>query len=426
MILSTKPFRIVHLSSSDTQGGAALASLGIHRELIRRGVDSTMYVGKKTSGDPSVFEIPVPKETFSGYSGRLLGRAFSKAFRNRHYRPGNTYSYLSSAGSKYRFDPNAFQFADLIQLNWVADFLHWRSFFNQRPKIPLVWRLADMAPFTGLCHYSEDCDLFKSACRHCPQARSGAVKDSSKQSFRLKRRLLGKLEDEDLTLICQSAWMAEQVSTSSLFSRFSRRIIRNGVDESVFFPIEKEIARRALGLNLTRPIVLLCGFSGELRKGFSQILESLINNTLDKRNFLILGPAPWSRLCFEGWKTIKATDDRQILRMIYSAADFLVFPAIQDNCPNTVIESIACGTPVLAFDGSGAEEIIEVSQGGWLATCRDFNAMAQKIFELISNEAEIRRVQSQCVKGIKNSFKYEKMILSYLEVYQEVLNKRLK
>jgi glycosyltransferase involved in cell wall biosynthesis len=325
--------------------------------------------------------------------------------------------------SAYRFNAESLLPADLIQINWVSDFLDWWSFFSKPPSVPLVWRLADMSPFTGLCHYSDGCDRFKSLCHSCPQAAVAGVKDVSESTYRTKHKLMDRLDEKTLTIVCQSEWMAGLVAESPILGRFPRHVIRNGVNTRDFWPIDKTEARTALGLDTANPLVLVYGFSSEPRKGFQRLIAEIDRQKISRGKFLVLGPKPWSKFNFEGWQTVESVSDRRLLRLIYSACDLMAFPSIEDNCPNAVIESIACGTPVLAFDGSGTEEIINGSQGGWTTPCRDFRSFVDYMGHLIADSEEVRDRQAKCIAGIKAGFDFGKMIDNYVAVYHDALGR---
>jgi glycosyltransferase involved in cell wall biosynthesis len=360
--------RIVHLSTSDTLGGASIAAHAIHRGLSARGIESSMVVRLKATNDPFVRVQSLADSSIFRNGARLLSRLAARCTKYQRNSEGSAFSYLSGVASAYRFNAESLLPADLIQINWVSDFLDWWSFFSKPPSVPLVWRLADMSPFTGLCHYSDGCDRFKSLCHSCPQAAVAGVKDTSESTYRTKHKLMDRLDEKALTIVCQSEWMAGLVSESPILGRFPRHVIRNGVNTRDFWPIDKTEART-------------------------------------------------------GWQTVESVSDRRLLRLIYSACDLMAFPSIEDNCPNAVIESIACGTPVLAFDGSGTEEIITRSQGGWTTPCRDFKSFVDYMGHLIADSEEVRDRQAKCIAGIKAGFEFETMIDNYVAVYHDALGR---
>ncbi len=273
---------------------------------------------------------------------------------------------------------------------------------------------------TGGCHYADDCEKFQSICRNCPQQPPQRHRDRAENQFRQKQEALAWLRDEDLTLVCQSEWMSGLAQSSSLLQRFDRVVIPNGVDRSVFYPIDKATARKALGIETTSPLALLCGFSGEPRKGLDRLVKSIDESRLSKQCFIMLGQSENSLSRQAGWKTFSATQDRSILRLIYSAADLIVFPSLQDNCPNTVLESMACGTPVLAFGGSGTAEIIQATGGGWLVENRQFGEIVSLLENLLNSPEKIASVACQCVPGITSHFDYDRMLDEYISLYSRL------
>src|SRR5688572_25735272 len=164
--------RILHLSSTDVAGGAARAASRLHTGLKRLGHDSRMLVGKKWSEDSTVEAIQPPQDLISRVKRKLRKKKIEADFaRYATSRPAGLEPFADDR-SPQRFDEIARGLnADVINLHWVAaGFLDHESFFDNVPKhIPLVWRLADMAPCTGGCHYDEGCGRFENKCGACPQ-----------------------------------------------------------------------------------------------------------------------------------------------------------------------------------------------------------------------------------------------------------------
>src|SRR6202012_4438251 len=68
---------------------------------------------------------------------------------------------------------------------------------------------------------------------------------------------------------------------------------------------------------------------------------------------------------------------------VYSMADVFVTPSIEDNLPNTVMESLASGTPVVAFNTGGIPEMVDHLQNGYLAKFKDADDMAKGLYEML-------------------------------------------
>src|SRR3954447_8678229 len=150
--------RIVHLSTSDTAGGAARAGYRVHTGLVRLGHDSRMFVSTRFSRDAAVDRFFPSKDLVSKIRRRVRGRAIRQDFARYEDRLPERYELFSDDRTEHGIDmARRVPPCDLVNLHWVAGFLDHVSFFEyfarERPNVPVVWRLADMAPLTGGCHY---------------------------------------------------------------------------------------------------------------------------------------------------------------------------------------------------------------------------------------------------------------------------------
>jgi glycosyltransferase involved in cell wall biosynthesis len=109
------------------------------------------------------------------------------------------------------------------------------------------------------------------------------------------------------------------------------------------------------------------------------------------------------------------------LAEVYSLADVFVTPSIEDNLPNTVMEALSCGTPVVAFNVGGIPEMVDHMQNGYLAEFESADDMAKGIFTMLyaDNEAEL---SANARSKVLNTFNNEKVGNQYLEIYNSVLN----
>ena len=360
--------KVLHLSTFDGDDGAARGSLWLHRALQTRGCNSRMVVGCKRSGDPTVSQLP-------GSLARLWAMArmkFDALPLNRYRGHGPMASFWTVGWLPSRLGALAKQFApDVVHLHWVgAGFLPIRALkqFN----CPVVWTLRDMWPFTGGCHYTAGCTRYQHACGACPQLHSDHDNDLSRTIWRGKQR---HWSDADLWLVPISGWLADCARASTLLRRYPIEVIPNGVDLGRFRPVEKLKARQHCGLPPDRPIIIYGAMRAthDPRKGFRELLAALekFRHATPRSDAMLvvfgdLKPGDLPELDIES-RYLGYVDDDVRLARLYASADVAVIPSLQEAFGKTVVEAMACGTPVVAFDTGGPRDIVDHRVDGYLA-----------------------------------------------------------
>lgn len=267
--------------------------------------------------------------------------------------------------------------ADVLHVHWTNfGFLSLNGLGNLlRLGKPIVWTLHDEWAFTGGCHYSRGCDRFESHCQQCPFLRRPGGRDVS---FRIFEQKLAAYRNAPLTVVACSEWLAGEARRSALLGGFPIRSIPNPIDTTVWQPTDRRAARQALGLPLNKKLVLFgAGNLRDERKGFRFLVDAMA--ALNGVELVVFGkadPAALSELPFlvHNLGVISAENG---LITAYNAADALAVPSLEDNLPNTIVEALACGTPVVAFATGGIPEMIQHQQTGWLAPPRDAAALAE-------------------------------------------------
>jgi len=144
-------------------------------------------------------------------------------------------------------------------------------------------------------------------------------------------------------------------------------VLRNGVDPALFRPTDRDAARQALGL--TRPTLLAVGNLVRL-KSHRMMVEALVG--LPAVDLVIVGEGP-ERAAIEALARERQVADRvrllghvpqDHLPDIYSAADLLLLVSTHEGWPNVLLESMACGTPVIASDVDAIADIVAVPEAG--------------------------------------------------------------
>jgi glycosyltransferase involved in cell wall biosynthesis len=369
--------KVHHLSSAHFVGGAARAGYRIHRGLIVAGYNSLwMDAGRETPALPNLRQVAVQRPRWKGFA-RLLGIDERKRFR-RAFRGAGTLATIPSGAGRSKLIVGG-DWPDIFHFHWVADFLDWSEALPVlTARVPLVWTLHDLNPLAGAWHYDPG-----------SEERSSQRDRWNEKLARRKRELLMRLTPDRLAFIAPSRWIAERARASEITAQFPIHHVPYGLDTEQFRPGLKAEMRARLGLPVQG---LLVGFVADSlvdrRKGAAQLCDALA----------LLGSAANVALVTVGRGDLKLggryyplgpiQDDDQ-LRIFYAACDLFVCPSLQDNLPNTVLEAMACGTPVAAFAAGGIPDMVEDSVTGKLAPPGEVPALARIIRELLSN-AEMR------------------------------------
>jgi glycosyltransferase involved in cell wall biosynthesis len=313
--------------------------------------------------------------------------------------------------------------ADLVHLHWVnAGALSYCDIAKINK--PIVWSLHDMWLFTGGCHYDEGCGAYRNGCGNCPMLGSKSEKDLSRRNYRAKHKMVNKISN--LTVIGLSQWIAESASASEMMKEIEIVSLPNAIDVSIYFPESKAESKIKLDLDRTKKIILFGAMSGtdDPRKGYVQLLDALKSlSHIDNIQLATFGGEnnDLSVLDIE-IKSLGRISDDATLRTIYSAADVVVVPSLQENLSNVIMESLACGTPVVGFDIGGNADLIQHKSTGYLADLNKPNSLACGI-DWVLFQDEVKGLNDNCRKFVVNNFSYESVGTKYLELYRHVLNK---
>ncbi len=417
--------RIVHLSTSDGNGGAARAAHRVHSGLTRLGHESSMLVLKKTTTDPAVI-------SFKPYAD-LVHRARRRFRRNAIMRDSARYAATRPAGYEIFSDDRTEHGADVarqippcdaITLHWIAGLVDYEQLLPALPSnVPLVWRMADMGVITGGCHYDAGCGKFVAQCGACPQLGSSDPQDLSHAIWRRKSGAISRVRSR-LHVVGTSQWIAAETRRSSLFAGVPVTVIPNALDTDDFTPRDKGFCRAFWQLPQDARIVLFLADSLEnRRKGFRELLESL-RGMSGTENLLLLsvgGLKSTIDLPFPHVNLGRISHDR-LLSLAYNAADVFVIPSLQESFGQTVIESMACGTPVIGFASGGIPDMVRPGCTGWLAPTGDTTALRDAIRAALAASPEARsRMSVQCRRVALEEYSLDVQAQSYLKLYEPLV-----
>lgn len=416
--------KVLHLNTSDLDGGAARGAYWLHNALQKAGVESQILTSSKSSNDASVMVYQPKGRIFKKF--RRLRRDLDKKFISRHQNKTTSFfSPASWAPSDIHQQINSIN-PDIVNLHWVNyGFLTPEDLpqFNQ----PIIWTLRDMWGFTGGCHYTDGCTNYIHRCGSCPQLESQKENDISRKLWQRKSKAWGNL---DLTIVTISHWLADCARDSNLFRNRNIEVIHNALDESKFKPRSKHAVREALDLPQDKKIILFGALkaTADKRKGFQYLelaLQKLAQNGFNEHaEIVVFGASEPENAPDFGMKTtyMGMLHDDITLASVYAAADVTLVPSVQEAFGKTAMESLACGTPVVSFDSTGLKDIVEHQQNGYRAKCFSPDDLAEGISWVLQNEERWQKLSHRAREKVEQEFTLNIQARAYLKLYQTVLS----
>jgi len=214
-------------------------------------------------------------------------------------------------------------------------------------------------------------------------------------------------------------------SESPLFSGCEIVHIPYGVDREFYKPEDARKACGHIGLAPDKKVVMFMT-SGDPRKGYEHFEKAMLKLADQSAEILILtmGRQKLSDTLKRSFVTRELgylTDPAEV-RMAYSAADVYVMPSLQDNLPNVVLESMACGTPAVCYDTGGVPDMIEHLENGYLAVHGDPGDLAKGIRLLLGDRALLEKMGDRSVSTISEKFTESLQAGRYIELYKRLLD----
>lgn len=415
---SCSALRILNVAQSDREGGAARATYRLHRAFCDAGMQSVLYTPRKSIDDPTVHRTrnnPILAQVISFLNSRIP----------ELYPKGSVRSFSPVRLGYGRLDSRAVQSADVVCLHWIAGAFLKPSELT-RIRRPVVWQLWDCWPFTGGCHYPGDCNNYESMCGSCPILDSHKEYDLARLDFNARRRAYAAL---NITPVAPSRWLADKARRSSLFGGRRIEYIPSGVNLQIFRPHEKAMAREILGLPKDRQIVLFgaAGVTSDRRKGYHLLPEVFASfarsSAAGDVTLAVFGGQLTSPEASLGIPTLHLGryEDDVSLALLYSAADILVAPYIEDNLPFVILEALACGTPVAAFAAGGIPDAVDHQRNGFLAPVRDATELGRGIAWLLSDPSRLYELGCEARNTAKARFDIVNCARTYEALFVDVV-----
>ncbi|WP_129715301.1 glycosyltransferase [Pedobacter sp. SYP-B3415] len=408
--MRTKELKVLHVSYSLDVGGASVAMLRIHEALLAANVDSKILVCVGSSDRNAVMVLKTGWAAgIHKFMVRCLGVLW-RCLQPTKHRTTRSVNFISSGMAK---KINSLE-VDVVHFHWIGNetiAIEEISQINRN----IVWTMHDLWPVLGAEHnnVSGSERFLMEYSRHRDTGYSGL--DIEKQTWLRKKKYWQKVL---IAPVAVSNWQQKLVSRSYLFKRTKVRTISNPIDQDKWMPYNKTSSRIELGLSRNKQIILFgaYNFLVDPIKGFNHFKNVISKMPMDKYQVVLFGSDVPVHIKGLDIKNLGKIDNTEKLRKIYSAADVYVMSSLQETFGQAAVESICCETPVVAFAGSGLDDIIDHLNTGYLAIPYDENDLLAGINSILDHSWKNKTIR----EGVIAKFNSQTIANKYIDAYKEI------
>jgi glycosyltransferase involved in cell wall biosynthesis len=397
-------------------GGGAIAMHRLHTGLRHAGVNSKILCLKKTTDSPYSIK----------YAQNNVLRRIESRLKRIALKQGLNDTYLLNSFLMGR-NP-AFQRADVINIHGTHGFINYLALPLLSRYKPIVYTLHDMWPYTGHCAYNYDCLRWETGCGECPYPENNPPiqKDNTRIEWWLKDKVY---RSSHLVIITLSTRKTEETQRSML-KRFPIYHIPNGIDTSVFKPLDPNKCRMELGLPANKNILMFAALSlDQPNKGGNFLVEALRNLPESLKSDTVLltigqGDSLIGEKAGIQSKNLGFIRDDHQKAVAYSSADIFISPSRGETLPLVLQESAACGTPMVAFDVGGVTDILKPGFSGYLAKPENAEDLCKGIVALLRDDQLRRKMSHNAQNLILKQFTLELQVKRYIALYDNCLQQK--
>ena len=400
--------KVLHVTSGSLSGGAAQGALRLHEGLLEIGVESFIYTDD-ASGVEGVNIID--GKGIINRAKRYVNYKFNEFVLKKYacnvfFSVGN--EILNTLSIKRVED------FDIINLHWINYSLKLETIRQLSKKNTVVWTVRDMWLLTGGCHYSLQCSKYQDGCYQCPLIGNNKFKDVTHGNLVKKKDCT-----EDVNFVVISKWLQSQAQKSVTLSNKNISLIYNCIDFEVFKPNESINEKPFLDMRKNKKIKVLIG-AQNLKSSYKggRYLKEFVEEASDEFFFIFFGNGTKELCRFienDNYYDFGFVNDQNLLSAIYSVADIFLMLSEQEAFGKTVIESLACGTPVVAFKGTAPGEILDLVEPEGSIDKENFVSIFSSIRKILRSY-DPQATRSKCIQY----FSKENIAKKYLDLYKSL------
>jgi glycosyltransferase involved in cell wall biosynthesis len=320
-----------------------------------------------------------------------------------------------------------FENADVVHLHLIHNHMNFSllSLPMISSKKPIIWTVHDPWAITGGCEHSFDCNRWLSGCApRCPHPRRRSILKHYLPYFhwKIKRRIYNQSR---LTLVVASKWLENKIAISPLLGRFPCHRIPFGIDLNIFKPRSKIETRNKLGIDLGHKVIAFrdVGLLTDKFKGMRSLMKALmIYKPKVPTSLLILQDGKgFNSLAYKYNIVTPGWIDGEDLADALSAADVFLMPSLQEAFGLMAVEAMACGIPVIVFDGTALPDVIQAPTGGLAVPANDILALAEVIKVLIEDDDQRIKLGKQARQLALKEYSFTRYTEQHIDLYDQVL-----
>lgn len=414
--------KVVHLSTSDKSGGAAIAAYRLNEAMRIHHIDSKMLVYQKGNDDENVISV-IGKFLRKRY---LLHFYLSLAFKRLILKAPFAFSF-GFRGLSHVSKHKLLLEADIIYIHFVNCGFLSLSEMNAILSLgkPVIFFMHDMWLLTGGCHHSFECIKYTSHCHDCPNIDRKLWKNIVVYNFKERKRKI--CLHRNVHVVAPSLWLANCAKNSALFNEIGVDCIPNLLDTTIFKLTDKEKARDYFKFPLNKKLILFGADGGSKNryKGWQYLKEALRKISDLDVEIVVFGNKLDDNAVAEIPFTVHSVGhvaDINSMVALYNAVDVFVTPSLAEAFGQTVFEAQACGTLVVGFDVGGIPDLIKHLNTGYLAKYMDSNDLALGIEWALQYKDDKKMIERMRNYVIDN-FSYEVVVRKHLNLIHGLICK---
>jgi len=415
--------KILFLSTSSVRGGAFTAASRLYNGIRAQGTIARILtrspVFPDTSFPPGTLNYkPISQLFYSKLANLIL-----------KFRPGGSLVNRSlncfDSGLANLINRSDF---DIVHLHWINDeMISIREIAAIRK--PILWTLHDMWAFCGAEHisYEQSPTRYEQGYHLGNPLQNKSFYDIDRATWNQKRK---NWHNTKFNFVTPSHWLCHRLKSSYLFKNNSVAVIPNGININHYSPGDKSAMRQKLGLPLSSTLIAFGAMNStrDSNKGI-QFLPQIFKHLqtfqhMSKISLIVFGDSPTAKIELPHINLIRLglIKNHKQIRDLYRAVDITIVPSKLENFPNAVLESMACGTPVVAFDVGGISDLIEHRKNGCLAQPFDTQEFANCINWMMNSAKQLEQVSRLARETVEHRFDLNISARCYIDLYQKILS----